>query len=101
MKLHIDHFEYSKEMEEYFQLCMNEDNISKSFFINKLLLAIADFIIVHHCGNNERMQVNYDAICEMIEPGYKGSLNNVLKKHRYDERLRISNECWSFLESMS
>lgn len=100
MKLHIDHFEYSKEMEEYFQLCSKEDIISKSFLINKLLLAIADFIIAHNRGDKERMQENYDAICEMIEPGHKGPLNNVLKKHRYDERLRISDECWSFLESM-
>ena len=52
MKMHVDRFTYSEKLEEYLALCLAEDAFSKAFLKNRFLLALADYIIAGHDGNN-------------------------------------------------
>lgn len=98
MKMHVDGFKYSEKLEEYRALCLAEDAFSKAFLKNRFLLALADHIVADHEGDTERRSDAYDAICEMMGPGFKGPLYGLLKRHRYQEELKITDECRAFLD---
>lgn len=98
MKMHVDRFTYSEKLEEYLALCLAEDAFSKAFLKNRFLLALADYIIAGHDGNMERRGNAYDAICEMTGSEFKGPLYGLLKRHRYQEELKITDECRAFLD---
>lgn len=99
-KMHTDNFAYSPELEEYIGLCQNENIISKSFIQNKFILTLAEYIVADYHRDSDKKLESYNVICEMIEPGYRGPLYEKLIKHRYDEHLRISSSCKSFLEGL-
>ena len=99
-KMHADNFNYSPELEKYLALCQNEDEFAKSFLNYKFMMALADYIIADHYGNNDKKEGAYSAISKMLEPDYIGPLYKLLKKHRYDERLKLTDECKVFLERM-
>lgn len=99
-KMHADLFNYSLELEEYIELCQRDNIITKSFLQNKFTLAVAELIVADYHKDYDKKQRAYDAICEMFEPGYRGPLYNHLKKHKYDEQLKISTECEKFLDNI-
>lgn len=100
-KMHADQFNYSLELEEYIELCQRDNIITKSFLQNKFILAVAEYIVADFYKDYDKKQRSYDAICEMFEPGYRGPLYNHLKKHKYDEQLKITTECNKFLENIN
>lgn len=100
MKMHIDGFQYSKELDEYIELCEKEDMFAKSFEKNRFILSLAEFIVADYHHDSNKKQRYYAAICEMLAPGYKGPLYEILKKHKLDEQLRLTAECEEFLESI-
>ena len=101
MKMHIDNFKYSEELERYYELCLAEDDFSKAFLNHMFILVLAEYIIADYYGNQQDRCKAYDTIHEMIEPGYKGSLYKCLKKHKYEERLKITKESIAFLNRIS
>lgn len=101
MKMHIDNFKYSEELERYYELCLAENDFSKAFLNHMFTLVLAEYIIADYYGNSEDKSKAYDTICEMIEPGYKGALYKCLKKHKYEERLKITKEGIAFLDRIS
>lgn len=97
MKMHVDNFKYSEEMKQYYELCLAESDFSKAFLQHRFVLTLADYIIADYHNNPDEKSNAYDAICEMIEPGYRGALYECLRKHKYDEKLKITKECRAFL----
>ena len=100
-KMHVDNFTYSDEMKHYYDLCIAESRFSKSFLQYQFILKLAEYIIADYYNDSDGKNKAYDAISEMIKPGYKGLLYNLLKGHKYNEKLRITKECKAFLNSMA
>lgn len=99
-KIHVDNFKYSDDMKQYYDLCLKENDFSRSFLQHQFILKLAEYIIADHNNDLDDKSNAYDAINEMIEPEYRGLLYKHLKKHSYEEKLRISKECRKFLKCM-
>lgn len=99
-KMHADSFKYSEEMKNHYELCLAEDSFSKSFLQHQFILKLAEYIIADYRNNIDCRRNAYDAIHEMIGSDYRGALYMILKRHKYEEKLRITEECRTFLKSM-
>ena len=64
------------------------------------MLAVADYIIADHYDDEKRRNNAYDDIFEMLEPGFKGALFDILKKHGHEEQLKLTKECRIFLDGI-
>ena len=100
-KMHVDNFKYSEEMKQYYELCLAENDFSKSFIQNQFILKLAEYIIADYSKDLDGKGKAYDAIHEMIRPGYRGLLYKLLKKHKHEEELIITKESRAFLKSMA
>lgn len=100
-KMHADNFDYSPELEEYFLLCQKESSFAKSFVDHEFVLALANFIVADHYSNSSEKDKAYATIVQILQPDYTGPLYTILKKHRYEEKLNLTNECLAFLEKIS
>lgn len=97
-KMHADDFDYSPKIEEYIQLCQQESEFEKSYLDHKFMLALADYIVADHYGNNDEKGKAYATITQILQPDYTGTLYKHLQRHGYEERLRLTGECRAFLE---
>lgn len=100
MKMHTDGFRYSEKLEAYFELCLSENEFSRSALNNQFMLAVADYIIADYYDDEKRRNNAYDDICKMLEPGFKGALFDILKKHGHEEQLKLTKECRTFLNGI-
>ena len=100
-KLYADNFSYSVELEECIELCQQESVFAKSFRDNKFKLALADYIVASHDSDIDKMKVAYSTICEVAASDYKGTLKDVLTKHKAIDVFHITEECRVFLKGLS
>ncbi|MCF0114323.1 MAG: hypothetical protein HUJ56_03140 [Erysipelotrichaceae bacterium] len=100
-KLYADNFTYSVELEECIELCQQESVFAKSFRDNKFKLALADYIVASHDSDIDKMKVAYSTICEVAASDYKGTLKDVLTKHKAIDVFHITEECRVFLKGIS
>ena len=100
-KMHIDNFKYSEELKQYYELCLAEPIFSKTFIQNQFLLNLAEYIIADYCKDLDGKRKAFDAIHEMVEPGYRGALYKLLKRHKHEEKLIITKETKAFLKCMA
>lgn len=100
MRLHIDEFEFSDEFERYFTIFMNADNFTKALINNEYVVAIGELVHAIYSDNVDMIKVVYDKTMRILEPGYKGKLHDILKKHKYTEKLHVTSESLDFLETV-
>ncbi len=100
MKLQIDNFEYSPELEEYFKLFSNTDEFSKSIKNNEFRFTIAQIVIALHYGQKDKVKAFYEQALEISKPNYVGKVEGILKKHHYDEKLKITSNVMHFLNEV-
>lgn len=100
MKLHIDKFSYSKEMEKYYLCYSSSNEISKSFINNKVVLAIAEIIVFMHQGKTVDAKRALEEARQICTPGYSGALTEMLLMHNYQERLKLTPEAKEFLDKI-
>ena len=100
-KMYADNFNYSQELEEYIEHCEKENVISRAFRKNQFVEAMAGYIVAEHYGDMARMASNYEIICELLAPDYKGPLEQFLNKHRIEEEIEINDDCMAFLKNIS
>lgn len=100
-KIHADGFRYSPELEEHLKLCEKDNGFTKSFLQNQLAFALAKYIVADHHGDNDKKAKAYQTITRLMDKHHKGPLYELLKKHRYDEQLKLTDECRAFLERIS
>jgi len=100
MKLHIDSFKYSAELEEYLSCYEKTDDFSKAFINAEFKVAVANIVIcVHYERMNEAKQF-LEKAKEICRPNYVGKLCNILKRHNYDESLKASPESIDFVRRL-
>ena len=100
MKLHIDSFCYSQELENYYSCYVTTDDFSKSFIENEFRLAIATLVIaLHHGDMVEAKEALYKAR-EISKPNYLGKLYNILDRHNYKESFKTTREAEDFIKNI-
>ena len=100
MKLHIDSFCYSQELENYYSCYVTTDDFSKSFIENEFRSAIATLVIaLHHGDMVEAKEALYKAR-EISKPNYLGKLYNILARHNYKESFKTTREAEDFIKNI-
>lgn len=98
MRLHIDSFQYSEEVEELFS-CYNEtDEFSKGFINTEFRMAIIRIVIAVHHNDKTVAKESYKQATTIYSPNYVGKLQNILARHKYKETLKITPEIKAFLK---
>ena len=100
MKLHIDSFCYTPELEDYYSLYITTDDFSKSFIENEFRLAIANLVIALHHGNTVEAKEALDKAKEISKPNYLGKLYNILDRHNYRESFKTTREAKDFIKNI-
>ena len=100
MKLHIDSFSYSTELEEYYACYKKTDDYSKAFINNEFKSAVADVVISLYHGNIDEAKQSLNIALKICKPDYIGKLFNILKRHNYRESLNATEESISFIKSL-
>lgn len=99
MKLHVDSFRYSAELEEYVSCYETADEFSKALVNNQFRLAVAHAVISLHYGKTEEAQQSLETAKKIIQPDYAGPLAPLLARHRYRETLKITREAKAFIRN--
>ena len=100
MKLHIDSFCYSQELENYYSCYITTDDFSKSFIDNEFRLVIANLVISLHHGNTVEAKEALDKAKEISNPSYLGKLYNILALHNYKESFKTTREAENFIKNI-
>lgn len=100
MKLHLDSFRYSPELENYYACYMTADDFSQSLIENEFRLAIVKLVIALHYGNALESKEAFDKAKEISTPGYSGKLSNIFSRHHYKESFKTTSEAQKFLENI-
>lgn len=100
MRLHIDSFCYSKELEEYYSNFEKMDEFSKAFVTNEFRITIASIVILQHYGKNDEAKQLFQSVNEMCNLNFKGRLHGILAKHHYNESLKLTPEVKEFLKTL-
>ena len=100
MKLHMDSFCYTPELEDYYSLYITTDDFSKSFIENEFRLAIANLVIALHHGNTVEAKEALDKAKEISKPNYLGKLYNILDRHNYRESFKTTREAEDFIKNI-
>ena len=101
MKLHVDAFRYSKELEDYLLCVENEGNeFSKSFINTEFKLAVAGIVIAMYYGKMDEAKKLHQTAQQICKPNYIGKLYEILAYHRYTETLKTTPESMAFLRKL-
>ncbi|MBR5321180.1 MAG: hypothetical protein IKU41_05010 [Clostridia bacterium] len=100
MKLHMDNFQYSPELEDYCNLFSNTDEFSQSFKNNEFRIAIAQMVIALHYGENDKVKHFYQQALEISNPKYIGKAEGILNRHHYKEELKVTSRVTHFLNEV-
>lgn len=100
MKLHIDSFKYSVELEEYLFCYEKISDFSKSFVNNEFKVAIANIVISMHYGRLDEAKQFLERAKGICKPNYVGKLYNILARHKYYESLNTTSEAIAFIKGL-
>ncbi len=101
VKLHMDDFQYSPELEKYYNIALEDSKFARAFLGHRFRSAVAEIIICLHYAQKDKAKAAYKRAIELCAPGYKGDLYELLKKHRYTESLKVTDQCAAYLNRLS
>lgn len=100
MKLHIDSFSYSVELEEYLSCYQKSDDFSKAFVNNQFRMTVAGIVIALHYRKTDEAKRLLEIARKLCSPDYRGELHNLLAGHRCYESINVTKEAIDFIESI-
>lgn len=100
MKLHVDSFKYSVELEEYLSCYEKTSDFSKSFVNAEFKVAVANIVISMHHGRFDEAKQFHEKAKGICKPNYIGKLYNILARHKYYESLNTTPEATAFVKSL-
>ena len=100
MRLHIDSFQYSEELEELYSYYKETDEFSKGFVNSEFRRALAQIVIALHHNQIDIVKSAYKQATTIYSPSYVGKLHNILARHNYKETLKITPEAKMFLSRL-
>ena len=100
MKLHVDSFKYSVELEEYLSCYEKTSDFSKSFVNTEFKVAIAKIVISMHHGRFDEAKQFFEKAKDICKPNHVGKLYNILARHKYHETLNTTPEAITFVKQL-
>lgn len=100
MKLHVDSFKYSMEVEEYLSCYEKTSDLSKSFVNSEFKVAVAAVVISLHHGRFGEAKQFLEKAKGICKPNYVGKLSNILARHKYYELLNTTPEAIAFIKRL-
>ena len=70
---------------------MNADDFTKALINNEYVVAIGELVHAIYSDNVDMIKVAYDKTMRILEPGYKGKLHDILKKHKVKATFFVIN----------
>lgn len=98
MRLHIDSFQYSEELENLYSNYDKTNEFSKAFVNSEFRRAIVRIVIALHHNKKDIAKEAYKQAVAIYSPNYVGKLHNILARHKYKETLKITPEVKEFLK---
>ncbi len=100
MEMHVANFQYTENLQNYYNDAMQADAFSQAFQRNAFYKAIAEIIVSQNQGNLKNMQKAYKTALKMLQPNYEGPLTGLLKQKNYTETAGATKEVFTFLENV-
>lgn len=100
MKLHVDSFKYSLELEEYLSSYEKTSNFSKSFVNAEFKVDIAKIVISMYHRRTDEAKRFLKKARDICKPQYIGKLYNILARHKYTESLDTTPEAIAFVQQL-
>ncbi len=100
MKLHVDSFKYSAELEEYLYCYEKSDDFSKSFINAEFKVAVAQIVIHMQYEKIDEAKHFLEKAKKIIRPNYIGKLKSILDRHKYSESLNTTPESIAFIRKL-
>ena len=100
MKLHVDSFKYSVELEEYLSCYEKTSDFSKSFVNAEFKIAIVNIVISLHHGRLDEAKRYLEKARGICKPNYVGKLYTILTRHNYNESLSTTPEAITFMQRL-
>ena len=100
MKLHVDSFKYSTELEKYLTGYESAGDFSKAFINSTFRLAVAKAVVALHYGKTTEAKQALETARQIAGPAYKGPLHALLARHNYREELNITPEAALFIRKL-
>ena len=97
MKLHVDSFKYSAELEEYLSCYEKTSDFSKAFVNAEFKVTVANIVISMHYGRFDEAMQFLEKAKGICKPNYVGKLYNILVRHKYHESLNTTPEARAFV----
>lgn len=101
MRLHIDSFQYSKELEDLYNIYNQIDDFSKGFMNDQFRLSVIQLVIALHHNHREIVEDAYKQVMAIYSPSIMGKFHNILIKHKYKETLKITPEVEMFIKRLN
>ena len=101
MLLHIDKFQYSKKLEQYYDLFNTIDDFSKAFINNEFTLTVVRIVIDLQHGRTDEAKEAYKRALYMSSPSFISRIKEILDRHRMTDKLsKNTPECSAFLKEL-
>lgn len=100
MKLHVDSFKYSVELEEYLSCYEKTSDFSKSFLNAEFKIAIVNIVISLHHGRLDEAKRYLEKARGICKPNYVGKLYTILTRNNYNESLSTTPEAITFVQQL-
>lgn len=100
MKLHVNSFRYSEELEEYLSCYKKTSDFSKALVNTEFKIAIVNIVISLHHGRLDEAKQFLEKARGICNPNYVGKLHSILAKHNYNESIRTTPEAIAFIQQL-
>lgn len=97
-EMFINHFEYTVDLEIYYNLARQADNFNQSFKNRLFYRLLAEIIISIENNNLLCVKKALSKIRKIIRPEYQGPLTKLLKKHQFYDTITATEEALAYLE---
>lgn len=97
-EMHISNFEYTDDLECYYNIAVLADDFSQSFQKTMFYRLLAEIIIFSHHKDLPKAKSAFEAANEMLSSDFVGPLTKLLKTKHFIETAGATNEALDFLK---
>jgi len=99
VEMHLTHFTYSKDIENYYQFAIKIDKFAQGFRSFIFYRSIAEMILFKHTRNLAKYNVAQENAFEALNGEKLTTMDRLLKRHRYVNEAHATEEAMRFLYS--
>ena len=99
-EMHISNFEYTDDLENYYNTAIQADDFSQAFQKKKFYRLLAEIIIFNKRNNIADAREAFAAANEMLRPDFVGPLTLLLKRKGFIESAGATKSALAFLRKV-